>query len=63
MFSSLAVGSWLGIALAVVLVVQFAAVILVWSVAAVVALVARDGKRAERALELFRIMWSSRSKR
>ena len=63
MVSSIAAPSWLGSVLAVLLVVQIAVVVLIWFASAVVVLKAKDDKRAERALEIFRIIWSSRRKR
>jgi hypothetical protein len=61
--SSIAPANWLGSVLSVLLLVQVAAVIVIWCIAAAVALTARDDKHAERALEVFRILWSSRRRR
>ncbi len=63
MFSSIPAGSWLVSALAVLLVVQVAAIVLIWCAAAIIALMAPDDKRADRALEIFRILWSSSRRR
>ena len=63
MFYLINLASWLGCALTVLLVVQLATLILIGWGAAVVALTARDDKRADRALEVFRILWSSHRNR